>query len=83
MCKDSTKMVKFKQRLDRNKKIYIPKPLRLMGFDNVIEISPDTTAAAIYPEGSDLTEVIQSLEWIIQGLKLAQASNDQSPCARR
>jgi len=66
-------MVKFKQRLDRNKKIYIPKPLRVMGFDNVIEISPNTRAAAMYPEGSNPIEIIQSLEWVIQGLKIAHA----------
>jgi len=72
-------MVKFKQRLDRNKKIYIPKPLRIMGFDDVIEISPNTRAAAMYPEGSDPIEVIRSLEWIIQGLKFAHTSaNDVS-----
>jgi len=72
-------MVRFKQRLDRNKKIYIPKPLRAMGFDDVIEISPNTRAAAMYPEGADLIEVIRSLEWIIQGLKLTHTSaNDVS-----
>jgi len=71
-------MVKFKQRLDRNKKIYIPKPIRVMGFNSVIEISPNTRAAAMYPEGSNPHEVIRSLEWIIQGLKIAHTSAEKN-----
>jgi len=63
-------MVRFRQRLDRNKKIYIPKPLREVGFRDILEIRPNTHAAAIYPAGADLEKVVQSLEIIIQDLKL-------------
>jgi len=64
------RLVRFRQKLDRNMKVYIPKPLREVGFKDVIEIRPNTHAAAIYPEGTDISKVIQSLELIIQDLKL-------------
>ena len=63
-------MVRFRQKLDRNMKIYIPKSLREIGFKDVLEIRPDTHAAATYPEGTDVSKIIRSLELIIQDLKL-------------
>ncbi|MEM2342269.1 MAG: hypothetical protein QXX94_07555 [Candidatus Bathyarchaeia archaeon] len=73
-------MVRFRQRLDRNRKIYIPKPLREAGFNTVIEIIPDTHAAAIYPAGADLREVVQSLEIILQDLKLQVKAPQDGGC---
>ena len=63
-------MVKFRQKLDKNKKIYIPKPLREIGFNDIIEIEPNTHAAVMYPRGVPLDRVIASLEIILRDLKL-------------
>ncbi|MBS7649691.1 hypothetical protein KEJ17_08640, partial [Candidatus Bathyarchaeota archaeon] len=59
-------MVKFRQKLDRNEKIYIPKILREAGFDKVLEIFLSSYAAVIYPAEADLGKVIQNSEIIIQ-----------------
>ena len=63
-------MVRFRQKLDRNNKLYIPKPLRELGLVGVIEIKPNTRIAVMYPEGSDPLRIIQSLKVIIQHLQL-------------
>ena len=59
-------MVRFQQRLDRNKKIYLPKVLREAGFDESVEIIPDFKAAVMFPSGTRLTEVKKSLEVLLQ-----------------
>ena len=63
-------MVRFRQKLDRNNKVYIPKPLRELGLVDVIEIKPNTHAAVMYPAGLTPLRVIQSLKVIIQHLQL-------------
>jgi len=63
-------MVRFRQKLDKNKKIYIPKPLRESGFKDTIEIRPNTHAAVMYPQGASINNVIKSLEIIIRDLQL-------------
>ena len=62
-------MVIFKQKLDRNKKIYIPKPLRNAGFKDTLIIMPNYRAAVIYPVQTDLKEVERSLQILLEDLK--------------
>jgi len=62
-------MVRFKQRVDSHGKIYIVKPLRESGFTGVIEIVPNAKAAVIYQEGTDLQEVLASLQVIVADLR--------------
>jgi len=63
-------MVTFRQKLDSSGKIYIRKALREIGFDNEIEISPNTRACVIYPSGTDPESVLKSLSIIQQDLQL-------------
>ena len=49
--------------------VYFPKNIRKM-LGNRITILPNSCAAALYPEGSNLQAVISSLELIIQDLEL-------------
>jgi len=62
-------MVKFVQKLDRNNKVYIAKPLRQAGLVNTIEIQPNAQAAVIYREGTKTEDIIKSLRIIIADLK--------------
>jgi len=62
-------MVKFVQKLDRNNKVYIAKPLRQAGLVNTIEILPDAKAAVIYRAGTKTEDIIASLRIIIADLK--------------
>lgn len=62
-------MVRFTQKLDRNNKIYITKPLRQAGFVNTIEIVPNAKAAVIYEAGTKIGDVLASLKIIIADLK--------------
>lgn len=61
-------MVKFKQKMDSQGKIYIVKPLRESGLTGVIEIVPNSKAAVIYQEGTSLQEVLASLQVIVADL---------------
>jgi hypothetical protein len=63
-------MVKFVQKLDRNNKVYIAKPLRAAGLTNTVEILPNSQAAVIYKQGTPPEAVIASLQVIISDLKL-------------
>ncbi len=63
-------MVTFRQKLDTQGKIYIRKALRDLGFDNEIEIAPNTRAAVMYPSNVPLGEVLDSLRIISQDLEL-------------
>jgi len=67
-------MVRFRQRLDRNKKIYIPKVLREAGFDGSLEIIPDFKAAVMFPSGTRLEEVKRSLEILLRDLEFRISS---------
>lgn len=60
------RMVEFKQKLDRNNKIYIPKLLREAGFKGTIRIRPDDNVAIIYPESADLSSVKISVELLLR-----------------
>ncbi len=62
-------MVKFVQKLDRNNKIYIAKPLRQAGLVNTIEILPDAKAAVIYKAGTKTEDIIESLRIIMADLR--------------
>jgi len=62
-------MVKFTQKLDRNNKIYITKPLRQTGFVGTIEIVPNAKAAVMYQAGTRIDDVLASLQIIIADLQ--------------
>ncbi len=62
-------MVKFTQNLDRNKKIYIPKPLREAGFSESLVIIPDNKAAVMFSEDTELKEVEKSLLILLQDIR--------------
>lgn len=62
-------MVKFRQKMDNQGKIYIVKPLRESGLTGVIEIVPNAKAAVIYREGTDLEDVLASLRVIAADLE--------------
>lgn len=61
--------MKFTQKLDRNNKIYIIKPLRQTGFVNLIDIVPNSNAAVIYPSGTKINDVLSSLKIIVADLQ--------------
>jgi hypothetical protein len=65
-------MVKFMQKLDRNNKIYIAKPLREAGLINTIEILPNSQAAVIYRAGTKIDDILGSLKIIMADLKHRQ-----------
>ena len=62
-------MVKFVQKLDRNNRVYIAKPLRQAGLINTIEILPNAKAAVIYQAGTKVNDILDSLEIITADLK--------------
>jgi hypothetical protein len=62
-------MVKFVQKLDRNNRVYIAKPLRQAGLVNTIEILPNEKAAVIYQAGTKITDILDSLKIITADLK--------------
>ena len=62
-------MVKFVQKLDRNNRVYIAKPLRQAGLINTIEILPNAKAAVIYQAGTKVSDILDSLEIITADLK--------------
>jgi hypothetical protein len=69
-------MVKFVQKLDRNNKIYIAKPLREAGLINTIEILPNSQAAIIYRVGTKIGDILASLEIIMADLKHRQKTEE-------
>jgi len=73
-------MVKFIQKLDRNNRVYIAKPLRQAGLVNTIEILPNARAAVIYQAGTEISDILESLEIIIADLKhRARNVNTEAP----
>jgi len=80
-------MVQFTQRLDSASKIYIPKVLRKAGFDQQIELVPNTRALVAFPSGTPLEQVLVSLRIIQQDLeqsmKLAALSIDSERLPRK
>lgn len=62
-------MVKFVQKLDRNNKIYIVKPLRQAGLTNTVEILPNSQAAVIYRAGTKIEDILASLKTITSDLE--------------
>lgn len=62
-------MVRFRQKLDRNNRIYIVKPLRESGLVNTVEILPNSQAAVIYKAGTSIRDVLASMETIMVDLK--------------
>lgn len=62
-------MVEFNQNLDRNSKLYIPKPMRRAGFNGTIVIRPNDNAAVMYPAGAHLTDVKASVEVILMDIE--------------
>jgi hypothetical protein len=73
-------MVEFREKLDRNNKIYLPKVLREAGFKGAIRIRPTENVAIIYPEGVDLSSVKSSIELLLSEidnlLKKQQPASD-------
>ena len=63
-------MVKFVQKLDRNNKVYIAKPLRQAGLINTIEILPNAKAAVIYQAGTKISDILASLRIIMADLRI-------------
>jgi hypothetical protein len=53
--------VQYTKRLDSNSKLYIPKVLREAGFNNTINIIPNSNAFLCFPQNVDLTEVLESI----------------------
>jgi len=49
--------------------VYLPKKIR-DAFGNDLKFLPNSEAGAIYPKNADLNRVIQSLQLIIEDLKL-------------
>jgi hypothetical protein len=72
-------MVKFIQKLDRNNKIYITKPLREAGLINTVEILPNSQAAIIYRVGTKIDDILMSLEIIMADLKHRQRMEKGNP----
>jgi len=68
-------MVQFVQNVDSNNKIYISKALRKAGFDGSIVIIPGFKAAVMYPEGTNLEAVEQSICILLEGIRLRQKSS--------
>ena len=62
-------MVKFVQKLDRNNKVYIAKPLRQSGIVDIVEIVPNAKAAVIYQAGTKISDILASLEIIMADLR--------------
>ena len=62
-------MVKFTRKLDRNKKIYLPKVLREAGFNSAVDILANAKAIVVYPSGTDLEDVSRSLAVIQTDVK--------------
>lgn len=62
-------MVRIRQKLDSNNKIYVPKILRDAGFDDEIDIAPNTRAFVAFPSRVPLEQVVASLHIIAQDLK--------------
>ena len=62
-------MVEFVQKLDRNKKIYIPKMLRESGFFEKIKIIPNYNAAIMFPSNINLSHVKDSVEVLLNDIK--------------
>jgi hypothetical protein len=63
--------MKFRQKLDSNGKIYLPKLLRQQGFDGEIEIVPNTRCFLAYPPDVPVSQLLASL-------KIIQADLEQS-----
>lgn len=72
-------MVKFTQKLDRNNKIYIVKPLRQAGLVNTVEILSNSQCAIIYRSGTKISDILASLEVIIMDLKHQAKTNQEAP----
>ena len=78
-------MVRFRQKLDRNHKLYIVKPLRDSGLTNTIEILPNSQAAIIYRAGTKAADVLASLQTITLELQYRakiEAEEDDNPQQR-
>jgi hypothetical protein len=66
-------MVDFSLRLPRSQNIvWIPQEI-VNAFGRNLTISPNSVAAALYPEGADLDDVARSLSIIVQDLELRAA----------
>ncbi len=63
--------MKFRQKLDSNGKIYLPKLLRQQGFDKEIEIAPNSRCFLAYPPDVPISQLLASL-------KIIQADLEQS-----
>ena len=65
-------MVRFTQKLDRNNKIYIVKPLRQTGLFDTVEIVPNSRVAVIFQSGTSISDILSSLRIIIADLQLQE-----------
>ena len=76
-------MVEFNQKVDRNNRIYIPKPMRQSGFDKTIKIIPNATAAIMFGENTKLKDVLASIDIIKADLQhrvnLQKESEESEP----
>lgn len=64
-------MVKWEVKLDRNAKIYIAKPIRRSGIDNVVEMQHFGSVLIVYKKGTPISEIINSLRTHIMDLEVA------------
>jgi len=72
--------MKFKQKLDSNGKIYLPKLLRQQGFNKEIEIAPNSCCFLAYPPGTSLDRLLASIAIIRADLEESarfQKASDQ------
>jgi bifunctional DNA-binding transcriptional regulator/antitoxin component of YhaV-PrlF toxin-antitoxin module len=74
-------MVQFKLKMDRNRKVYIPKAMREAGFTDTLELIPNAAAAVVYPSGTSLKQVQKSVQVILQDIqnriKMAQEEGEK------
>lgn len=71
-------MVRFRQKVDRNNRIYLVRALREMGLDETIEILPSSKAAVIFSSKTSPLEVLQSIRVIALELECQQNPRDCS-----
>jgi bifunctional DNA-binding transcriptional regulator/antitoxin component of YhaV-PrlF toxin-antitoxin module len=57
-------MVRFKSKVDRNGRIYLPKPIREAGLTNILEIQPNTSTIVVYSAETSLKDVLMSIRII-------------------
>ncbi len=80
-------MVRFRVTVNSQSSIYLPGPVREELGSRQLELLGDAKAVIIYPEGTDLLEVLRSVEILALDLKhrseLQKASSTAGAPSRR